>query len=74
MKKPIIAVFTLLSIAFFPGCGTSQKENTHTHSDGTTHENHDTTKAEQQEFKVTDTTAAKDSNVHMHKNGEAHSH
>ncbi len=66
-----------LSVILFSvvACNDNSKADTHTHEDGTTHADHDTTKPAQEEFNVTDTTN-KDTagKVHTHKDGETHSH
>lgn len=73
MKKLLL----LASIALFvitTSCNNnSETKNTHTHSDGSTHDDHDTTKPAQQEFNVADTTK-KDTTTHTHADGEKHSH
>jgi hypothetical protein len=75
MKKAI--VIALIGIASFTviSCGNNTENKTHTHEDGSTHADHDTTKPAQQEFTVGDTTS-KDTtaNEHTHKDGEKHSH
>jgi hypothetical protein len=53
--------------------GNNTESNTHTHSDGSTHADHDTVKPSQEVFNVADT-AKKDTSMHMHDNGETHSH
>ncbi|MBA2501046.1 MAG: hypothetical protein H0V30_15120 [Chitinophagaceae bacterium] len=66
-----LAVVLMISV----GCNNNSKteEGTHTHDDGSTHMDHDTTKPVQQEFKVADTTKT-DTSTHTHENGEKHSH
>lgn len=55
-------------------CGENKQEpGTHTHDDGSTHADHDTTKPVQEEFKVTDTTK-KDTSTHSHGDGKSHKH
>jgi hypothetical protein len=62
------------TIAIVYSCGNnSEKTGTHTHSDGSTHSDHDTVKPRQQEFNVQDT-GKKDSSTHTHKDGVKHSH
>ncbi len=73
MKKILllasISVFVLIT-----SCNNNSKtENTHKHSDGSTHDDHDTTKPAQQEFNVADTTK-KDTTTHTHADGEKHTH
>ena len=73
MKK----ILLLASISVFvvtTSCNNSfEKEKTHIHEDGSTHDDHDTTKPAQQEFNVADTTK-KDTTTHTHADGEKHSH
>jgi hypothetical protein len=76
MKK----VFLLGSISIcllVAACNNDKKEpGTHVHDDGSTHAEHDTTKPQQQEFSVTDSSSIKDTSnkQHTHKDGEKHSH
>ncbi|MBI5857342.1 MAG: hypothetical protein HZB42_06800 [Sphingobacteriales bacterium] len=73
MKK----ILLLASISVFvltTSCNNiSEKDKTHTHDDGSTHDDHDTTKPAQQEFNVADTTK-KDTTTNTHPDGEKHSH
>lgn len=73
MKK----ILLLASISVFvltTSCNNStESKNTHQHEDGSTHEDHDTTKPVQQEFNVADS-AKTDTTVHTHEDGEKHSH
>ena len=76
MKK----VFLIGSISIclaMSACNNDKKEpDTHAHDDGSTHADHDTTKPQQQEFSVSDSTNIKDTTdkQHIHKDGEKHSH
>jgi hypothetical protein len=73
MKK-IILFGCFATSLLLVACNNSKKESgTHTHDDGSTHTDHDTTKPAQQEFNVADT-AKKDTSTHTHDNGEKHSH
>jgi hypothetical protein len=73
MKK-LTLLTAICSIIAATSCNNnSGKENTHTHDDGSTHSDHDTTKPAQQEFNVADT-AKKDTTTHIHADGEKHSH
>lgn len=73
MKR--ILFVTIMAIGFmFGACNNSSKEDTHTHDDGSTHSDHDTTKPKQHEFKVSDTTNKKDTGNHTHDDGTKHSH
>lgn len=72
MKKfMLLACFgVLVSII---ACKTNTESNhTHTHEDGSTHADHDTTKHHQESFSLTDT--SKTDSIHVHKGGEKHSH
>lgn len=75
MKKAIICA--VLGIATFTiiSCGNSEETKTHSHDDGSTHADHDTTRPVQQDFVVGDSTV-KDTTVsqHTHKDGEKHTH
>jgi hypothetical protein len=75
MKKAIVTAFIGMASLIMISCGNSTESKTHTHDDGSTHPDHDTTKPAQQEFTVGDTTG-KDTTVkeHTHKDGEKHSH
>lgn len=75
MKKIflIIALFTAsFSIA---ACNNQEKKDSHTHDDGSTHDDHasDTASVNQEEFKV-DSAQADTAGAHSHDNGEKHSH
>lgn len=75
MKKTILA--TIISVATFAmtSCGNNSESKTHTHDDGSTHADHDTTKPRQEEFVVSDTTHSDTtSKEHTHEGGEKHSH
>jgi hypothetical protein len=73
MKK-LLLLASINAFAFITSCNNSaETKHTHTHEDGSTHEDHDTTKPEQQEFNVADTTK-KDTATHTHEDGEKHSH
>lgn len=73
MKKSLL----LASISAFvltTSCNNgTEKKDTHTHYDGSTHADHDTTRPAQQEFNVSDTTL-RDTGTHTHADGEKHSH
>ena len=72
MKTLILnAVLSIAIITMF-SCSNKTESEAHTHEDGSTHADHDTTKPDQQEFIVGDSTQ-KDSS-HTHTNGEKHSH
>ena len=69
----IIALFTAsLSLA---ACSNQEKKDSHSHDDGSTHDDHasDTASVKQEEFKV-DSAHADTSAAHSHDNGEKHSH
>lgn len=72
-----IVLLCSASLSFY-SCGTNADTKNHTHSDGSTHADHDTTKPVQQEFTTGDTlqvdTTKKDTGAHSHENGEKHSH
>ena len=73
----LIALLCSASFTFF-SCGSNADNNNHTHSDGSTHTDHDSTKPAQQEFSIVDTlqvdTTKKDTGTHAHEKGEKHSH
>jgi hypothetical protein len=75
MKKAIITAFIGIASLTFISCANNTESKTHTHEDGSTHADHDTTKPAQEEFVVADTTK-KDTTgkEHTHKDGEKHSH
>ncbi|MFT3845483.1 MAG: hypothetical protein QM725_10545 [Lacibacter sp.] len=73
MKKALL-IASIAVFALTTSCNNNSKpEGTHTHEDGSTHDDHDTTKPVQQEFNVADTTK-KDTTTHTHADGEKHSH
>jgi hypothetical protein len=76
MKKMLLIGSMSAALFVLNACGNNQPaENTHTHEDGSTHADHDTTKPNQQEFKVGDTTHADTSGKpHTHADGEQHTH
>lgn len=55
-------------------CNNKDSKATHTHSDGSTHDDHDTAKPAQQDFNVADTAGKKDTGSHTHEDGTKHSH
>jgi hypothetical protein len=75
MKKAIITALIGIATVTIISCGNNTETKTHTHDDGSTHADHDTTKPKQQEFVVGDTTK-KDTvgKQHTHKDGKKHSH
>ncbi|MDX2046392.1 MAG: hypothetical protein SFU87_06380 [Chitinophagaceae bacterium] len=76
MKKLLFLLFVTAFISFI-SCNNNTKTestDTHTHADGSTHEDHDTSKPLQQEFKVADSAAKKDTGTHTHPDGAKHSH
>jgi hypothetical protein len=75
MKKAIFTALIGMATLTVISCGNNTETKTHTHEDGSTHADHDTSKPAQQEFVVEDTTA-KDTTAkeHTHKTGEKHSH
>jgi hypothetical protein len=80
MKKLLISGFIAILLSL-TSCGNNEAEqNTHTHEDGSTHADHDTTKPAQEEFNIADTTTKDTTNKdtikkkHTHKYGKAHSH
>ena len=76
MKKMLLIGSMSAVLLFMNACANNQPaENTHTHEDGSTHTDHDTTKPNQQEFSVGDSTGADTSGKeHTHADGEKHSH
>jgi hypothetical protein len=73
MKKLLLSA-SIAAFVLITSCNNNSKtEKTHTHDDGSTHAEHDTTKPAQQEFNVADTTK-KDTTTHTHADGEKHSH
>jgi hypothetical protein len=75
MKKVFISAFIGIASLLIISCGNNTESNTHTHEDGSTHTDHDTTQPMQEEFMVSDSTHM-DSirQEHTHKDGEKHSH
>jgi hypothetical protein len=75
MKKAIFSAMIGLTILTMISCSNNAETKTHTHDDGSTHAEHDTTKPAQHEFVVGDTTS-KDTTTkqHTHEDGEKHSH
>jgi hypothetical protein len=76
MKKMLVIGSLCTMLLSVGSCSNNQsQEGTHTHDDGSTHADHDTTKPNQQEFNVADS-ADKDSpgKPHTHKDGETHTH
>jgi hypothetical protein len=76
MKKTLVIGSLCTILLCFGSCSDNQSEQgTHTHNDGSTHADHDTTKPKQEEFKVTDS-SQKDSTPkeHTHADGEKHTH
>lgn len=76
MEKLIFSFFFagITALAMI-SCDNNTGTKTHTHEDGSTHSDHDTTKPAQEEFVVGDSTS-KDTTAkeHTHKVGEKHSH
>ena len=76
MKKIFVfAIFATALASYSCNNNSTGKKDTHTHPDGSTHSDHDTTKPNQQEFKVSDSTHT-DSAGHEHSHGDSikHSH
>lgn len=75
MKKILLGASLAIALTLAFSCNNNSKKEpgTHTHDDGSTHTDHDTSKPVQQEFKVVDTTK-KDTGTHTHADGEKHSH
>ena len=75
MRKALLFA-CICAFMFGSSCNNNKtsKEGTHTHSDGSTHDDHDTTKPAQQEFNVTDTSGKKDTGIHTHDDGTKHAH
>jgi protein involved in sex pheromone biosynthesis len=76
MKKTLVLACAGFLITLSACNNNSKTENkgTHTHEDGSTHDDHDTTKPVQKEFKVTDSTNKADTGTHKHADGTTHSH
>jgi ABC-type nickel/cobalt efflux system permease component RcnA len=75
MKKTILAAIIGVATLSMTSCGNNLESKTHTHDDGSTHADHDTTKPKQEEFTVSDTTHSDTtSHEHTHEGGEKHSH
>lgn len=73
MKK-LLLLISITAFLLTTACNSgTEKKDTHTHDDGSSHADHDTTKPEQQEFNVADT-IKKDTTTHTHAKGEKHSH
>jgi ABC-type nickel/cobalt efflux system permease component RcnA len=73
MKKSLFIVLLGIATVTIFSCGNNTEPKTHTHDDGSTHAEHDTTKPKQEEFIIGDTTH-KDTTEHTHKDGKKHSH
>lgn len=68
-----IFIFLALTVFTIAGCrNPKSQDSTHTHDDGSIHQNHDDTTHHQQEFKV-ETDTSKHSHDHDDKKGE-HKH
>jgi hypothetical protein len=78
MKKVFLSIGTLCILLFFTACNNGSEVNTHQHDDGAIHTDHspDTANLQQQEFTVGDSVHADTvtKEVHMHTDGEKHSH
>jgi hypothetical protein len=80
MKKLFISGLCGIVLSLTSCENNDPEQKTHTHEDGSTHTDHDTTKPVQEEFITVDTartdTTAKDTTgkKHTHKDGKAHSH
>lgn len=79
MKTFSSIVIFLLSIGFIACNDAPKSSNTHTHDDGSVHEDHatDTAKPNQQQFNTGDTTtlsADPSAKPHVHKDGKKHTH
>ncbi len=73
MKKTLLLA-SFAAIVLTISCNNNaETKNEHTHDDGSSHAEHDTTKPVQQEFNVADTTK-KDTTTHTNEDGEKHSH
>ncbi len=75
MKKTFL-IIALFSTSFgIAACSNQEKKDSHTHDDGSTHDDHasDTASVKQEEFKV-DSAKADTAAVHSHENGEKHTH
>lgn len=74
MKKLLCISSICAALFLISSCdNNNSKTDTHIHEDGATHQDHDTGKPIQQEFNVIDSVKP-DSSIHIHKNGENHSH
>ena len=82
MKKTILSVALVALFYTISACGdeAAKDAGAHTHDDGSVHSDHpaDTTKPQQQEFNVADSSAANADTTkkteHTHKDGKPHSH
>jgi hypothetical protein len=73
MKKILFSALLCIATVTMISCGNNAETKTHTHDDGSTHAEHDTTKPKQEEFTIGDTTHT-DTTEHSHKDGKKHSH
>jgi hypothetical protein len=74
MKKIFVfALFAIALVSYSCNDNSTKEPGTHTHDDGTTHTDHDTTKPNQQEFKVGDSTHT-DSTHKEHSHGDSTKH
>ena len=77
MKQVFLSIMMVISISISFSCNdnSTSQPGTHTHEDGSVHTDHDTTKPQQEEFKVPDSTY-KDSagKEHTHADGKKHTH
>ncbi|TAG11432.1 MAG: hypothetical protein EAZ35_03005 [Sphingobacteriia bacterium] len=73
MKK-ILLFASISAFILTTSCNNeTEKKDIHTHDDGSTHADHDTSKLMQHEFNAADTTI-KDTTAHTHAGEKKHSH
>ncbi len=75
MKKTFLIIAVFAASFSIAACSNQEKKDSHTHDDGSTHDDHasDTASVKQQEFKV-DSTQADTADEHSHDEGKEHSH
>ena len=75
MKKILLIIALFTASLSITACNNQEKKDSHSHDDGSTHDDHasDTASVKQEEFKV-DSAKADTASAHSHDNGEKHSH
>jgi len=79
MKRILFIAGMYIVLQSLIACGNESSNaetdaKTHTHEDGSTHADHDTTKPAQQEFQLSDSTKTDTTKMHSHGGSKPHSH